>query len=271
MRTLIPIVVLFKVQISLAFWEGNPTQGCLNGKGCMSDSQCGENGKCHFPEMTLSGKPSIGSCLCKGTDVTEDYDTYEQSDEDYNLESDEDYDLESDEDYDLEYDEDSNEKPTNDDLMNLGLKMNLPNLPSLLTLFQGEKMSKKRCLRRPCRSSRNCCKNYYCRRRGCKKGNKIYSCCYRKKNIKCQEGRRCTSNYTCGRGGSCIGRKCSCCKKDKTCFAADDCGGIGKCCSTSGRGPVNSIIGLLSNATESRSSMYCCCDRGCMNAASNCW
>ena len=60
MRTLILIVVLFKVQISLAFWEGNPTQGCLNGKGCMSDSQCGENGICQFQEMTLSGKPSVG-------------------------------------------------------------------------------------------------------------------------------------------------------------------------------------------------------------------
>ena len=60
MRTLNLIVVLFKVQIILALWEGNPTQVCLNGKGCMSDSQCGENGKCHFPEMTISGKLSVG-------------------------------------------------------------------------------------------------------------------------------------------------------------------------------------------------------------------
>ena len=58
MRKLILILILFKVQFNLAFGEGVPTQSCLNGIGCLSDSQCGENGKCQFPE--ISAKPSIG-------------------------------------------------------------------------------------------------------------------------------------------------------------------------------------------------------------------
>ena len=60
MRKLIFIGVLFKVQISLAFGEGDPTQSCFDGKGCLSNSQCGENGICQFSEMTLLGKPSEG-------------------------------------------------------------------------------------------------------------------------------------------------------------------------------------------------------------------
>ena len=60
MRKLIFIGVLFKVQISLAFGEGDPTQSCLNGKNCLSDTQCGENGICQFLGMAILGKPPFG-------------------------------------------------------------------------------------------------------------------------------------------------------------------------------------------------------------------
>ena len=49
MRTLILITFL------LAFGEGNQMQSCWNGKGCLSDAQCGLNGSCRLPAMPSPG------------------------------------------------------------------------------------------------------------------------------------------------------------------------------------------------------------------------
>lgn len=61
MRTLILITLLFKVQINIASEVGNLNPTCWNGKGCLSDSHCGENGICKFSPMTLPGKPQQSS------------------------------------------------------------------------------------------------------------------------------------------------------------------------------------------------------------------
>merc|ERR1712064_177608 len=229
MRTLILIVVFFKVQISLALEEGNPTQSCLKGKACLFDSQCGENGQCQFPDMTTSGKATVGSCLCKEIDVTEDYDYYEQLLEDVeNLDN-----SDSDEEY--------YEKPKND-LLNLDLNMKLPNLPSLLSLFQGQRHHKCKNMERcnghfPCGEGGKCIDiqwdeaGYYgkCRckckfkshcndHKDCGIGGK----CYLKKKFcvcanMCRRGRTCNKHSMCGFKGRCTENKCECCVPDSRC------------------------------------------------------
>ena len=77
------------------------------------------------------------SCFCKDTDESKDTESNVQFEEDYGMDSDDDYDLDADEDYDLGDDEDDNVEPTNGgDLLNLDLKMNFPNIKSLLASFQ---------------------------------------------------------------------------------------------------------------------------------------
>ena len=53
MRTSILITVL------LAFGEGNQMQSCWNGKVCLSDEQCGQNGSCRLPAMPSPGISSM--------------------------------------------------------------------------------------------------------------------------------------------------------------------------------------------------------------------
>jgi len=240
MRKLILIGILFKVQISLAVREGDPTQSCFNGKGCLSDSQCGENGICQFPEMTLSGKPSVGFCYCEDTkeyneDSEDSYETDSYVDSDQNYDSAEDHDLESDEYYSLEDDKDYNRGSKHNDLMNMDLKINIPNLPSLLALLQSNYMKKKP------------------EPKGCKPKKK------------CKTDKNC--QYPGGYGGKCVKRKCKCkcphtngrpCKRDK------HCGGDATCipkmfCSSGNRFDILEDIGMIDRKLKS----VCCCLKKC--------
>jgi len=234
MRMLILITLLFKVQINIASEVGNLNPTCWNGKGCLSDSHCGENGICKFSPMTLPGKPlqsstspgqqpvksGEGICFC-GNAEAYDMESGYGIDSDFGMDYDEDFEMYSDEYYDDLYNpEDSYEKSIISNLISLNLKTNLPDLPSLL----GRQLRQKP---KPCKQNKRCWFHRNCgpkgamgrcmKRRKCGKGVpgvffNGWCCC--NKVSKCKKDQKCWKKPFgfCGRNGQCLfipkGEKC---------------------------------------------------------------